>query len=104
MNNHKDSIILGIESSCDDTSAAILINGVIYSNITANQAVHEKYGGVVPELASRAHQENIIPVVSAALEKAKIKISDISVILKHFDEKVPHVRPAFFNKIGFFVG
>ena len=80
MNNHKDSIILGIESSCDDTSAAILINGVIYSNITANQAVHEKYGGVVPELASRAHQENIVPVVSAALEKAKIKISEITSI------------------------
>ena len=49
MNNHKDSIILGIESSCDDTSAAILINGVIYSNITANQAVHEKYGGFVTD-------------------------------------------------------
>ena len=65
MNNYKDSIILGIESSCDDTSAAILINGVIYSNITANQAVHKKYGGVVPELASRAHQENIVPVVSS---------------------------------------
>ena len=80
MNNHKDSIILGIESSCDDTSAAILINGVIYSNITANQAVHEKYGGVVPELASRAHQENIVPVVSAALENAKISISELSSI------------------------
>ena len=80
MNKHKDSIILGIESSCDDTSAAILINGVIYSNITANQAVHEKYGGVVPELASRAHQENIVPVVSAALENAKINISELSSI------------------------
>jgi N6-L-threonylcarbamoyladenine synthase len=80
MNIHKDSIILGIESICDDTSAAILVNGVVYSNITANQAIHEKYGGVVPELASRAHQENIVPVVSFALKKAKIKISEISSI------------------------
>ena len=60
MKKNKDSIILGIESSCDDTSAAILINGVVHSNITANQSIHEKYGGVVPELASRAHQENIV--------------------------------------------
>ena len=80
MINHKDSIILGIESSCDDTSAAILINGVIYSNITANQSIHEKYGGVVPELASRAHQENIVPVVSAALDKANVNISDLTSI------------------------
>lgn len=80
MNKHKDSIILGIESSCDDTSAAILINGVIYSNITANQAIHEQYGGVVPELASRAHQENIVPVVSAALKKANIKVSELTSI------------------------
>mgnify|MGYP005731921303 CR=1 FL=1 len=69
----KDSIILGIESSCDDTSAAILINGVIHSNVTANQSVHGQYGGVVPELASRAHQENIVPVVSSALKKSQVK-------------------------------
>ena len=76
----KDSIILGIESSCDDTSAAILINGVIHSNVTANQSVHEQYGGVVPELASRAHQENIVPVVSAALKKAQVQTSDLTSI------------------------
>ena len=58
MKKNKDSIILGIESSCDDTSAAILKNGILLSNVTANQKVHEKYGGVVPELASMAHQEN----------------------------------------------
>lgn len=75
---NKDSIILGIESSCDDTSAAILINGVIHSNVTANQSIHEQYGGVVPELASRAHQENIVPVVSAALKKAKVQTSDLT--------------------------
>ena len=77
---NKDSIILGIESSCDDTSAAILINGVIRSNVTANQSIHEQYGGVVPELASRAHQENIVPVVSAALKKAKVQTSDLTSI------------------------
>ena len=76
----KDSIILGIESSCADTSAAILINGVIHSNVTANQSVHEQYGGVVPELASRAHQENIVPVVSAALKKAQVQTSDLTSI------------------------
>ena len=76
----KDSIILGIESSCDDTSAAILINGVIHSNVTANQSVHEQYGGVVPELASRAHQENIVPVVAAALKKAQVQTSDLTSI------------------------
>lgn len=70
--NRKDTIILGIESSCDDTSAAILKNGKILSNIVAGQKVHEQYGGVVPELASRAHQQNIIPVVDAALKAAKI--------------------------------
>ena len=66
-------IILGIESSCDDTSAAVLSDGVLLSNVTASQAVHELYGGVVPELASRAHQQNIIPVVDAALRKAGIE-------------------------------
>ncbi len=60
-------IILGIESSCDDTSAAVIKDGYLLSNLIANQSVHEKYGGVVPELASRAHQQNIIPVVDQAL-------------------------------------
>lgn len=62
--------ILGIESSCDDTSAAVIHDGVILSNVIAGQAVHERYGGVVPELASRAHQQNIIPVVHDALKQA----------------------------------
>ena len=73
-------IILGIESSCDDTSAAIISDGYILSNIIANQKVHEKYGGVVPELASRAHQKNIIPVVDTAIKEAGIKKEDISAI------------------------
>jgi len=64
--------ILGIESSCDDTAASIIQNGEILSNIVASQKIHEAYGGVVPELASRAHQQNIVPVVYQALEKAKI--------------------------------
>ena len=70
MNN--DVYILGIESSCDDTSAAILRNDVLLSNVTASQAVHESYGGVVPELASRAHQQNVVPVVSEAIRQAAI--------------------------------
>ena len=65
-----DIYILGIESSCDDTSAAVLKNGVLLSNVTASQAVHEAYGGVVPELASRAHQQNVVPVVDQAIKKA----------------------------------
>lgn len=80
MNKNKDSIILGIESSCDDTSAAVLINGIIYSNVTANQSIHEQYGGVVPELASRAHQENIVPVVSTALKKANVEVNQLTSI------------------------
>ena len=73
-------IILGIESSCDDTSAAILKDGKILANIVANQDVHEAYGGVVPELASRAHQQNIIPTVDKAIKKAGISKEDISAI------------------------
>lgn len=73
-------VILGIESSCDDTSAAVLKNDTILSNITASQAIHEQYGGVVPELASRAHQQNIIPVVDAALKKASVTLKDIDLI------------------------
>lgn len=76
----KDIIILGIESSCDDTSAAVIKNGILLSNVTASQAIHEAYGGVVPELASRAHQQNIIPVVDAALKQANIKQSELSAI------------------------
>ena len=76
----KEPIILGIESSCDDTSAAILQGQKILSNIVANQQIHSLYGGVVPELASRAHQQNIIPVVDAAIKKANIKKEDISAI------------------------
>ena len=74
---NKDIVILGIESSCDDTSIGISSNGVILSNIVSNQDIHEKYGGVVPELASRQHQKNIIPTITRALKKAKINISEI---------------------------
>lgn len=76
----KKSYILGIESSCDDTSAAVLDGNVVLSNIIANQKVHEAYGGVVPELASRAHQQNIIPVVDQAIKAAGISKKDISAI------------------------
>ncbi|MFT5166596.1 MAG: N6-L-threonylcarbamoyladenine synthase [Saprospiraceae bacterium] len=73
-------ILLAIESSCDDTSAAILKDGVILSNCVANQEIHKLYGGVVPEVASRAHQVNIIPVVDQAIQKAGIQKSDISAV------------------------
>ena len=73
-------IILGIESSCDDTSAAVIKDGVLLSNVTASQAVHESYGGVVPELASRAHQQNIVPVVDQALKRAGVKREQLSAI------------------------
>ncbi len=72
--------ILAIESSCDDTSAAILRDGEVLSNITANQEVHRDYGGVVPELASRAHQQHIVPVVSKALKKAGVSKHDLSAV------------------------
>ncbi len=75
-----DIYILGIESSCDDTSAAVLRNGVLLSNVTANQAVHEAYGGVVPELASRAHQQNIVPVVDMAIKRAGITKEQLTAI------------------------
>ncbi|WP_353186328.1 tRNA (adenosine(37)-N6)-threonylcarbamoyltransferase complex transferase subunit TsaD [Parapedobacter lycopersici] len=74
------SIILGIESSCDETSAAICIDGKIRSNIIANQTIHEKFGGVVPELASRAHQQNIIPAVQQAIGEAKIHKNEIDAV------------------------
>jgi len=76
----KEPIILAIESSCDDTSAAILQGQKILSNIIADQQIHKFYGGVVPELASRAHQQNIIPVVDAAIKKANVKKEDLSAI------------------------
>ena len=76
----KDIYILGIESSCDDTSAAVLRNGVLLSNVTASQAVHEAYGGVVPELASRAHQQNVVPVVDQALKRAGIEKEQLSAV------------------------
>lgn len=74
------TIILGIESSCDDTSAAVIKDGLLLSNVIASQKVHEEYGGVVPELASRAHQQNIVPVVDTAIRRAGISPSDISAI------------------------
>ena len=74
------AIILGIESSCDDTSAAVIRDGVICSNVVAGQLVHKEYGGVVPELASRAHQQNIIPVVHHALKQAGITKEDLSAV------------------------
>ncbi|MBW8361190.1 MAG: tRNA (adenosine(37)-N6)-threonylcarbamoyltransferase complex transferase subunit TsaD [Kaistella sp.] len=77
MNN---SIILGIESSCDDTSAAVIRGNKILSNIAANQEIHNDYGGVVPELASRAHQQNIIPVVEKSVSQANIQQKDISAV------------------------
>ena len=76
----KDLYILGIESSCDDTSAAVLHNGILLSNVTASQAVHEAYGGVVPELASRAHQQNVVPVVDQAIKRAGIEKEQLSAI------------------------
>lgn len=72
--------ILGIESSCDDTSAAVITDGILRSNVIASQSIHEEYGGVVPELASRAHQQNIVPVVDAALKRAGIRAQDLSAI------------------------
>ena len=75
-----DITILGIESSCDDTSAAVLRGNVLLSNVIASQAVHVKYGGVIPELASRAHQQNIIPVVDTALKEAGITADDLDAI------------------------
>lgn len=78
MNQHP--CILGIESSCDDTSAAIICDGLMLSNVISSQEVHRKYGGVVPELASRAHQQNIVPVVDAVIKQAGISCSDIDAV------------------------
>ena len=76
----KNVYILAIESSCDDTSAAVLRDGVLLSNVTASQAVHEAYGGVVPELASRAHQQNVVPVVDQAIKRAGITKEQLSAV------------------------
>ncbi len=76
----EDLVILGIESSCDDTSASVLRGNFLLSNIIASQAVHESYGGVVPELASRAHEENVVPVVAEAIAKAGISFEDLDAI------------------------
>ena len=76
----KETIILAIESSCDDTSAAVIRDGILLSNVTASQGVHEEFGGVVPELASRAHQLNIVPVVDAALRRADVRADQLSAV------------------------
>ena len=75
--SNKDIYILGIESSCDDTSAAILKNDKVLSNIIANQDIHKNYGGVVPELASRAHLSNIIPVIDSAIKEAELSLNQL---------------------------
>ncbi len=80
MNHSESPYILGIESSCDDTAAAVIHNGKILSNVVATQKIHEEYGGVVPELASRAHQQNIVPVVHQALAKANIDKKQLNAI------------------------
>ena len=80
MEAKKDIYMLGIESSCDDTSAAVLRNGVLLSNVTASQDVHKAYGGVVPELASRAHQQNVVPVVDQAIKRAGITKEQLTAI------------------------
>ncbi|MCS6822200.1 MAG: tRNA (adenosine(37)-N6)-threonylcarbamoyltransferase complex transferase subunit TsaD [Microscillaceae bacterium] len=77
---NKDCVLLAIESSCDETSAAVLKNGEILSNLIANQQIHAQYGGVVPELASREHQKNIVPVVSEALKKAQVQLHDLNAV------------------------
>jgi N6-L-threonylcarbamoyladenine synthase len=74
------SVILGIESSCDETSASVCVDGVILSNVIANQTIHEAYGGVVPELASRVHQQNIVPAVQQALLNAKVNKNDVDAV------------------------
>ena len=80
MEEDRDIYILGLESSCDDTSAAVLRNGVLLSNVTASQDVHKAYGGVVPELASRAHQQNVVPVVDQAIKRAGITKEMLSAV------------------------
>lgn len=78
--NNNDTYILAIESSCDDTGAAVLLNNKVISNVVARQEIHEQYGGVIPELASRAHQQNIVPTIDVALKKANITKEQLSAI------------------------
>ena len=73
-------VVLGIESSCDETSASICLDGKVINNIIATQSIHEQYGGVVPELASRAHQQHIVPVVHKACQDAEIDLSDVTAV------------------------
>jgi N6-L-threonylcarbamoyladenine synthase len=80
MSNRVSIVILGIESSCDETAASVIIDGVIKSNVIATQEIHAQYGGVVPEVASRAHQQMILPVVLSALREADVKVTDLSAI------------------------
>lgn len=80
MNLYNVPVILAIESSCDDTSAAVCVDGVVLSNVIANQKIHEAYGGVVPELASRVHQQNIVPAVQQALINAKVSKNDVDAV------------------------
>ena len=93
-------IILGIESSCDDTSAAVIKDGYLLSNVLASQDVHKSYGGVIPELASRAHQVNIVPVVSEAITRAGISPEDISIKVEDGDRmSYPTLRISGSTKI-----
>lgn len=80
LSNMRNVVILAIESSCDETSAAVCVNGKILSNLIAGQKIHEEYGGVVPELASRAHMQHIVPVVDTALKEAQLTLNDISAV------------------------
>lgn len=80
MSHKKNPLILAIESSCDDTAAAVMQDGVLLSNCVASQSIHKEYGGVVPEVASRAHQANIVPVVEMALRQAGVQASDLTAI------------------------
>jgi len=101
------TLILGIESSCDDTSAAVISDGILLSNVIASQKVHEAYGGVVPELASRAHQQNIVPVVSEAVRQAGIDKSDINAIAFTRGPGLPgslHVGAAFSKGLALALG
>ena len=101
------TVILGIESSCDDTSAAVISDGILKSNVIASQKVHEAYGGVVPELASRAHQQNIVPVVSEAIRQSGLDKSQISAIAFTRGPGLPgslHVGTAFAKGLALALG
>ena len=89
------AIILGIESSCDDTSAAVIKDGYLLSNVVSSQAVHEAYGGVVPELASRAHQQNIVPVVHEALKRAGVTKEEIDGVFACWSLLCKRIRSFF---------